>query len=228
MRFVHERPVDRAREDEAFAEEEAGDAVRLLDDPRGKGLEFRVVVVADAGRDRPPRGGEEIIAGRTGSSASRCSTRPPAKRHGAFDYEARASGRAGGRRGERLSSLLRRDDARGRPPARSPARSTLRARRRHGHPWAGCSSGSAPSRSTLSVRRPPSSSTGRRGWHFGSTANRPEPDAAPVQAEEPVEEQLSLFTVLEEAAAPAAVVEPPGASSRWQSPPIFEPRRLVL
>jgi ATP-dependent helicase/nuclease subunit A len=92
VRFVSEQEAVGARELEAVAEEEGGDAIRLLTIHAAKGLEFKVVVVADAGRDRQPPAPDEILAlsdGRFGFKVAHPST---GERRGASGYdEVRAS-----------------------------------------------------------------------------------------------------------------------------------------
>jgi len=87
VHFVSEQEAVGARELEAVAEEEGGDAVRLLTIHGAKGLEFKVVVVADAGRDRQPPAPDEILAlsdGRFGFKVAHPST---GERHGASGYD---------------------------------------------------------------------------------------------------------------------------------------------
>jgi ATP-dependent helicase/nuclease subunit A len=62
VRFVREQDTVGASELEAVAEEEDTDVIRLLTIHAAKGLEFKVVVVADAGRDRSPSWGDEVLA----------------------------------------------------------------------------------------------------------------------------------------------------------------------
>ncbi len=89
VRFVRDQEAVGARELEAVAEEEGGDAVRLLTIHAAKGLEFKVVVVADAGRDRAPPASHEILAlsdGRFGFRVADPITEQQAR--GAYAYDA--------------------------------------------------------------------------------------------------------------------------------------------
>ena len=87
VRFVAEREAVGARELEAVAEEEGADVVRLLTIHAAKGLEFKVVIVADAGRDKAPPSPDEILALSDGRFGFRVADPVTTKRHGAFDYD---------------------------------------------------------------------------------------------------------------------------------------------
>jgi ATP-dependent exoDNAse (exonuclease V) beta subunit len=102
VRFVAEQEAVGARELEAVAEEEGADAVRLLTIHAAKGLEFKVVIVADAGRDRVPPSPDEILALTDGRFGFRVADPATAKRRGAFDYEAVKEARQEAERAERL------------------------------------------------------------------------------------------------------------------------------
>ncbi len=118
VRFVAEQEAVGARELEAVAEEEGADAVRLLTIHAAKGLEFKVVIVADAGRDKAPPS-----AGRDPRALGR-PLRLPRCRSG--DVEAPRRVRLRGRQGRaerrggsgEAAALLRRDDAREGTPDR--------------------------------------------------------------------------------------------------------------
>ncbi len=102
VRFVAEQEAVGARELEAVAEEEGADAVRLLTIHAAKGLEFKVVIVADAGRDRVPPSPDEILALPDGRFGFRVADPVTATRRGAFDYEAVREARQEAERAERL------------------------------------------------------------------------------------------------------------------------------
>ncbi|HEY7537558.1 MAG TPA: UvrD-helicase domain-containing protein [Gaiellaceae bacterium] len=94
VRFIGQQEAVGASQLEAVSEEEGADAVRLLTIHAAKGLEFKVVVVADAGRDRSaPPAADEILAlsdGRFGFKVVHPTTGAP---RGVFGYdEVRAAG----------------------------------------------------------------------------------------------------------------------------------------
>jgi ATP-dependent helicase/nuclease subunit A len=87
VRFVSDQEAVGARELEAVAEEEGADAVRLLTIHSAKGLEFKVVVVADAGRDRAAPSPDEILCLPDGRFGFRVADPATGRRRGAFEYD---------------------------------------------------------------------------------------------------------------------------------------------
>jgi ATP-dependent helicase/nuclease subunit A len=102
VRFVRQQEAVGAHELEAVAEEEGADAVRLLTIHSAKGLEFKVVIVADAGRDRPPPSPDEILALSDGRFGFRVADPVTSKRRGAFAYEEVREAQQAEERAERL------------------------------------------------------------------------------------------------------------------------------
>ncbi len=103
VRFVHDQEAFGARELEAVAEEEGAGAVRLLTIHGAKGLEFKVVIVADAGRDtgRPP-GADEILALSDGRFGFKMVHPTKGERRAVFGYEDVREASAAQDRAERL------------------------------------------------------------------------------------------------------------------------------
>jgi ATP-dependent exoDNAse (exonuclease V) beta subunit len=87
VRFVVEQDAAGVKELEAVAEEEGAGAVRLLTIHAAKGLEFKVVVVADAGRERPRPSGEEIICLPDGRFGFKVVDPATGRRKPAFAYD---------------------------------------------------------------------------------------------------------------------------------------------
>jgi ATP-dependent helicase/nuclease subunit A len=102
LRFMRDQEAVGAKELEAVAEEEGADAVRLLTIHAAKGLEFKVVIVADAGRDRPAPAADELLALSDGRFGFRVVDPVTSRRRGAFDYEQVREAREAEDRAERL------------------------------------------------------------------------------------------------------------------------------
>jgi ATP-dependent helicase/nuclease subunit A len=100
--FVRDQEAFGARELEAVAEEEGADAIRLLTIHSAKGLEFKVVVVADAGRDRAAPSPDEILALSDGRFGFRIVDPATSERRPAFDYDEVRGRREAEERAERL------------------------------------------------------------------------------------------------------------------------------
>jgi ATP-dependent helicase/nuclease subunit A len=102
VRFVRAQEAVGARELEAVAVEEGADAVRLLTIHAAKGLEFEVVIVADAGRSGPAPGSDEILALADGRFGFKVADPLTSRPRGAFAYDAVRAERQRQEREERL------------------------------------------------------------------------------------------------------------------------------
>jgi ATP-dependent helicase/nuclease subunit A len=87
VRFVAEQDAVGASELEAAAEEEGTDVIRLLTIHSAKGLEFKVVVVADAGRDYGRTDPDEILCLPDGRLGFRVAHPSSGKRLSTEEYE---------------------------------------------------------------------------------------------------------------------------------------------
>jgi ATP-dependent helicase/nuclease subunit A len=103
VRFVRDQGALGAKELEAVAEEEGGGAVRLLTIHAAKGLEFKVVIVADAGRDvGGPSGPDEIVALSDGRFGFRMVHPTRGRREPVFDWDEVKEAAGDQERAERL------------------------------------------------------------------------------------------------------------------------------
>ena len=102
VQFVRDQGAAGARELEAVAEEEGADAVRLLTIHAAKGLEFKVVVVADAGREGGARGGDEIVALSDGRFGFKMAHPTRGERRPVFEFEEIRRAEQAEERAERL------------------------------------------------------------------------------------------------------------------------------
>jgi ATP-dependent exoDNAse (exonuclease V) beta subunit len=87
VRFVRDQIDAGAREHEAVAEEEGAEAVRLMTIHSAKGLEFKVVVVCDAGRTGPATQPDEILCLPDGRFGFRVADPVTGKRVGVLGYD---------------------------------------------------------------------------------------------------------------------------------------------
>jgi ATP-dependent helicase/nuclease subunit A len=86
--FIRDQEAVGAVQLEAVSEEEGADAVRLLTIHAAKGLEFKVVIVADAGRDTSGApSADEILVRPDGSFGFRVIDPKSGKKRGVFSYE---------------------------------------------------------------------------------------------------------------------------------------------
>ncbi len=102
VRFVGQQEAAGAKELEAVAEEEGADAVRLLTIHAAKGLEFKVVIVADAGRDRRAPSPDEILALSDGRFGFKVADPATSKQRAAFGYDDVRAVREAEEKAERL------------------------------------------------------------------------------------------------------------------------------
>ena len=87
VRFLRDQEAAGAHEVEAVAEEEGSDSVRLLTVHAAKGLEFKVVVLADAGRTPPSPSADEILSLPDGRFGFRIVNPATGHRESAFGWE---------------------------------------------------------------------------------------------------------------------------------------------
>jgi ATP-dependent helicase/nuclease subunit A len=229
VRFVADQEAVGARELEAVAEEEGADAVRLLTIHAAKGLEFKVVIVADAGRDKAPPSPDEILALSDGRFGFRVADPVTTKRRGAFDYDDVRETRRSEEEAEKLRLYY---VAMTRAKERLIVSGSIdRERKADASTPIGWVLGRLDAEDELAGANGGPVEIERSGARLLVRVDRHDPEVwlapVPTEAPEPQPEpgQLELFAVLEEAAAAAAApVLPPLVAPA--KPPLHRLRRL--
>jgi ATP-dependent helicase/nuclease subunit A len=224
VRFVRDQEAVGARELEAVAEEEGADAVRLLTIHAAKGLEFKVVVVADAGRDRAPPPTDEILALSDGRFGFRVADPITSERRGAFAYEEVREARKHEERAERLRlyyvAMTRAKDRLIVSGAIDPARTADESTP------IGWVLGQLDARKELERARLDPVELEREGARVVVRVDRPRPETEQPDIEvDEREEQLLLFGA-NGGGEPARVVPPLAPLVPVATPPLHRVRRL--
>jgi ATP-dependent helicase/nuclease subunit A len=223
VRFVRDQEAVGARELEAVAEEEGADAVRLLTIHAAKGLEFKVVVVADAGRDKAPPASDEILALSDGRFGFRVADPVTSERRGAYAYEEVREARKAEERAERLRlyyvAMTRAIDRLIVSGSIDPARTADDATP------IGWVIGRLEARGEIERARDEPVELEREGARVILRVDR-DTESAPIAAEPPAEDgQLALFA--EDGGAPLPAVVPPlPPLAEIATPPLHRVRRL--
>ena len=226
VRFVRDQGALGAKELEAIAEEEGADAVRLLTIHAAKGLEFKVVIVADAGREGGGKGSAEIVALSDGRFGFRMVHPTRGDRRSVFGFDEVRSAEDRRERAERLRlyyvAMTRAVDRLIVSGAIDPERAADRETpigwvldRLDAHESVASANGSpielerGDARFVLKVDRAP------------GAASSPEPEAGETTD---ADAQLSLFDELPTVATPVALELPPLAPV--SAPPLHDVHRL--